>query len=262
MWSAQSPADIAASLFRMDGRVALVTGASRGLGLEMAAALASAGATVLVNSRDPGRAERVAAEFREAGLKGEALPFDPADEEAVAAALSDVGARHGRLDVVIANAAERMRRPFVDIAPADFRALMETNLTAVYSLCWHAIPLLKAAGRGRIVLISSISARVAPPNDAAYATSKAGLEALMRALAVEGGPQGVTCNAIAPGPFLTEVNRQVAADMVEAIRAKVPLGGFAQPREIAGVALFLASDAASFVNGHTLVVDGGSTAKM
>ena len=262
MWSAQTAADAASTLFRLDGRVALVTGASRGLGLEMAATLASAGATVLVNSRDPERSERVAAEFRDAGLGAEALPFDPADEAVTIAALASVRERHGCIDILVANAAARMRRTFENIDPADFGALIDTNLLSVQRLCWHAMPLLKESRNARIILVSSISARRAPPNDSAYATSKAGLEALMRALAVEYGPQGLTCNAIAPGPFLTEVNQQVAAEIGESITRKVPLGRFAQPRELGGVALFLASDAASFVNGQAIIVDGGSTASL
>jgi gluconate 5-dehydrogenase len=167
-WSAQTAADAAATLFRLDGRIALVMGASRGLGLEMAASLASAGATVLINSRDPDKAARVAGEFRAAGLNGDALPFDPADETAMVAALKEVRQRHGRLDVVIANAAARMRRALDDIGPQDFRALIETNLTSIYSLCWHAMPLLRAAAQGKIILMSSTSARRAPLNDAAY----------------------------------------------------------------------------------------------
>ncbi|MEN2793117.1 SDR family oxidoreductase [Sphingomonas oligophenolica] len=239
-----------------------MTGSARGLGLEMAAALASAGATVLVNSRDPSKAEEIVAEFRGVGQKGEALAFDPADETATIAALEKVRARHGRIDILVANAAARMRRPFEDIPPKDFARLIDTNLLAVQSLCWHALPLLKAAPVGRIILISSVAAQRASPNDAAYATSKAGIEALMRALAVEYGPLGVTCNAIAPGPFLTEVNQKIAADIGDAIRHKVPVGRFAQPRELAGALLFLASEAASFVNGQVLVVDGGAAAAL
>jgi gluconate 5-dehydrogenase len=259
-WSAQTPPDAASTLFRLDGRIALVTGASRGLGLEMAAALASAGATVLVNSRQASKAEAIVAEFRDAGLKGEVLDFDPSDEAATVSALHAVRARHGAIDVLVANAAARMRRSFEDIAPADFASLIDTNLLATHRLCWHALPLLKAAPSGRIILLSSIGAQRASANDAAYATSKAGVEALMRALAVEFGPHGLTCNAIAPGPFRTEENQALVAAVGDAIKHKVPLGHFAEPRELAGVVLFLASDAASFVNGQVVVVDGGAAA--
>jgi gluconate 5-dehydrogenase len=262
MWSAQTGAVAAATLFRLDGRIALVTGASRGLGLEMAAILASAGATVLVNSREVAKAERIAAELTAAGLSAEALPFDPSDEPAIRSAMASVLERHGRLDILVANAAARMRRPLEDILPQDFRALIDTNLSAVYSLCWLAMPLLKAERSGKIILVSSISAGRAPPNDIAYATSKGGIEALMRALAVEAGRQGVTCNAISPGPFLTEVNQVMASEMAEATARKVPLGRFGQPHELAGTALYLASDASSFLNGHAIVVDGGLTAAL
>lgn len=262
MWSAQTAADAAATLFRLDGRVALVTGASRGLGLEMAAILASAGATLLINSREPEKAERIAVEFVAAGLSAEALPFDPSDEAAIRLAMASVRKRYGRLNILVANAAARMRGPLEEILPRDFRSLIDTNLAAVYSLCWHALPLLMAGQPGKIILVSSISAGRAPPNDAAYTTSKGGIEALMRALAIEAGRQGVTCNAIAPGPFLTEINRAVARENAEAVARKVPLGRFGQPHELAGTALFLASDASSFLNGQTIVVDGGLTAAL
>jgi len=261
-WSAQISPDAASTLFRLDGRVALVTGASRGLGLEMAAALGSAGATVLINSRDPARAEAIAAEFRTAGLKGEAVAFDPGDEEASGAVFAAVEERHGRLDIIVANAAARMRRPFAAIPPRDFADLIDTNLLAVQRLCWQALPLIVRAPAGRIILISSVAAQRASANDAAYASSKAGLEALMRAIAVEYGPLGVTCNAIAPGPFCTEVNQELAARVGDAIKNKVPLGRFAQPRELAGAVLFIASDAGSFVTGQSIVVDGGSSASL
>lgn len=258
MWSAQTGADAAATLFRLDGRLALVTGAAQGLGLEMAAILASAGATVLVNSRQAQRAQRIVDEFASAGLSAEALAFDPADEAGVCRAMTEIRERHGRLDILVANAAARMRRPIEGITPTDFRALLDTNLAAVYALCWHALPLME--GRGKVILVSSVSARRAPPNDAGYAAAKGGVEALMRALAVECGPKGVTCNAITPGPFLTEINRQVAGDMADAITRKVPLRRFGAPHELAGTALFLASDASSFINGAAIVVDGGLTA--
>lgn len=261
-WSAQTAADAAGKLFRLDGRVALVTGATGGLGLEMAAILASAGATVLVNSREPSKAGRVADEFAAAGLHAQPLPFDPADDASLQRALAAVRERHGRLDIVIANAAARMRRAVEEITPSDFRDLIDTNLASVYSLCWHAMALLRTSGRGKVILMSSISAHRAPPGDAAYAAAKGGVEGLMRALATECGRQGVTCNAIAPGPFLTEINRKVAAEMADTIARKVPLGRFAQPSELAGAALFLASDASSFVNGQTVVVDGGLTASL
>lgn len=261
-WSAQTGHDAAATLFRLDGRVALVTGASQGLGLEMSAALASAGATVLINSRVRSKAQRIADEFAGAGLSAEPLVFDPADEEEMSRALSAIEARHGKLDVLIANAAARHRAAFSDIEPGDFRNLIETNLSSVYAMCWRAMPLLRAGDHGRIILISSVSAHGAPTGDAAYSTSKAGIEALMRAIAVECGPMGVTCNAIAPGPFRTEVNQAESVEVVNAIKSRVPLQRFGEPSELAGTALFLASDAASYLNGHSIVVDGGMTARV
>jgi gluconate 5-dehydrogenase len=166
-------------------------------------------------------------------------------------------ARHGRLDCLVNNAAVRDRRPLADITAGDFRRLLDTNLVAQYELARMAAPHL-ARSRGRLVFVSSMVGRQSFGGDPAYVASKGGLEALVRALAVELGPQGVTANAIAPGFFRTDVNAEFFAQpRAQELVRRIPLQRFGRPDELVGAAIFLASDAASYVNGQVLTVDAG-----
>jgi gluconate 5-dehydrogenase len=246
-----------ASPFLLTGRVALVTGASRGLGYEIACAMARAGAHVLVNSRSPERTADVAARIRAEGFSAEPLPFDVADRAASERAFDDIQERFGRLDIFVFNVAMRMRLPLDRIATEDFQRMLDVDLTAAYTLTRRAGALMVAAGHGRIIFVTSISGTLANRNDAAYIAAKAGLTGLMRAFAFEYGGAGVTCNAIAPGAFATESNQDVPPERLERVRQRVPAGRRGHPPEIGGPAVFLASDAASYVNAHVLTVDGG-----
>ena len=240
--------------FSLSGRVVLVTGATRGLGLEIARGMAAAGAVVGVNSRDPERAGDIAKGIPSAF----AAPFDITDADAAAAVIDDVVARHGALDCLVNNAAARDRRPLSDIAPDDFRRLIETNLVAQYAISRVAARHMAERGRGRLVFISSMVGPQSFQGDPAYVASKGGLEALMRALAVELGPRGVTANAIAPGFFKTEGNAPFFAQpRVVELSHRIPLQRFGRPDELVGAAIFLASDAASYITGQVLTVDAG-----
>jgi gluconate 5-dehydrogenase len=240
--------------FSLEGRVALITGARGGLGLEMARGLAAAGARVGINGRDARLAEEVAATIPGAF----AAPFDVTDLDAAAAALDGVIARHGRLDCLVNNAAVRDRRALHDIAPGDLRRLLETNLVAAYELSRLAARHMEARGGGRLIFITSMVGPQSYQGDPAYTASKGGLTALMRALAVELGPKGITANAIAPGFFLTKVNAAFfAGPQAAEVGRRIPLRRWGRPDELVGAAVFLASDAASYVNGHVLTVDAG-----
>ena len=240
--------------FSLSGRIVLVTGATRGLGLEIARGMAAAGAVVGVNGRDAERAREVAESIPNAF----AAPFDITDAVAATAVVDDIVARYSGLDCLVNNAAVRDRRALQDIAPDDFRRLIETNLIAQYALSRVAARHMAERGRGRLVFISSMVGPQSFQGDPAYVASKGGLEALMRALAVELGPRGVTANAIAPGFFLTEGNApSFGQPRVVELARRIPLQRFGRPDELVGAAIFLASDAASYITGQVLTVDAG-----
>jgi gluconate 5-dehydrogenase len=250
-------------VFRLDGKVALVSGASRGLGWAMAQALASGGARVVLNGRDTVALDARVAELAGRGLKAEAAAFDVTDT-AAAAAVQAVVARHGRLDVLCANAGIQHRSPLVDFPLADFERVIDTNLTAVWALAKEAARVMQPAKRGRIVITGSMTAIAARPTVSAYIASKGAVHALTRALAVELGPHGVTVNCIAPGYFGTEMNTALVNDEKFSawVTGRTPVGRWGRPEEIGAAALYLASDEAAFVNGHVLVVDGGFSAAL
>lgn len=251
--------------FSLHSRVALLTGAGRGLGLEMAKALARAGATVVINGRDAARLEPAAAVVREeTGGKAGVAAFDVADHVASAAALEALVAEHGRLDILVNNVGARDRRSLEAFSAPEAGALIGTNLVAPMLLAREAAAIMKRQGHGRLIFVTSIAGHVANRHDPVYTAAKAGVTGLMRSLAVDHARDGITSNAIAPGMFATETNAGLVADadFSRFVDVRVPLGRWGKPEEIGAAAVFLASDEASFVNGHVLVVDGGQTVRM
>jgi gluconate 5-dehydrogenase len=243
--------------FRLDGRTALVTGSGRGLGWEMAKGLAEAGARIVLHGRDRTRLQPRLQELRSLGYDAEAIAFDMADRPAMARALAGAPA----IDVLIHNVGERDRRPFLEIAPEDFARLVDVDLVAAHALVHLVLPGMLERRWGRVILVTSIVAELAVPNASSYTAAKGGLASLTRALAAEFGARGVTTNALSPGFFATETNEGLAASPMGARqRERTPAKRWADPSEIAGAAIFLASPAASYVNGHTLIVDGGVSA--
>lgn len=268
MTTSSAPADASKLLarpFRLDGRLALVTGAGRGLGLEMAKALSAAGAHVVINGRHAGRLQAAAAALTSATGRPVAIaPFDVADPAAGRAAIASIVAEHGRLDILVNNVGARDRRPLKDFVPGEVEALLAADLVGPMLLAREAAEHMGAHRHGRLITVTSIAAHIANRHDPVYTAAKAGLGGLMRALAVDYARAGITSNAIAPGMFATETNAGLVADATFStfVDIRVPLGRWGRPEEIGAAAVFLASDEASFVNGHVLVVDGGQSVRM
>ena len=235
------------------GRIALVTGASRGLGFEIARRMAEQGARVWLNGRGASAVEAAAERI---GPNARALPFDIGDDQASAAAFARL-AEDG-LDILVNNVGQRDRRPLGQLRRADMAAMLSTNLVAPFDLARRAAPLMQAREYGRIINITSIAADIAR-GDVLYTASKGGLAALTRALAAELGAIGTTVNAVAPGYFATEANGEMTADpeIARHLARRTSLGRWGEPGEIAGAVAFLAAPEASYITGHTLAVDGG-----
>jgi gluconate 5-dehydrogenase len=247
--------------FDLSGRLALVTGSSRGIGWAIAQGLAAAGARVLLHGRDP---KALAARAAELSADAASLAFDVTDPAAARQAFEQIATQYGRLDILVNNAGIIPRKPLLETTDADWQAVIEANLSAYFRLAREAARLMVPAGRGRIIMVSSIMGLLARPTIPGYVTAKAGLHGMTRALAVELAPHGITVNALAPGFVPTDATATLHADAKfnEWIAGRAPMGRWCEPSELAGPSVFLASDAASYVTGHVLVVDGGLTAAL
>ena len=248
------------SRFSLDGRVALVTGAGRGIGLSFAKGLADVGATVLVNDIVPENAEAAVAAIVAAGGKAEALAFDVTDYDAAATAIDGAVQRHGRIDILMNNAGILIRKPIETHDMDDWNRVIGINLSSLYGVARLCAKHMRANNYGRIINTASVMAVSSRPGVISYVAAKHGVVGLTRALSSELGPHGITVNAIGPGYILTDMNKKVlGTDFEQIVIDRTPLARWANPDELQGAAIFLASDAASFVTGHVLMVDGGMT---
>jgi NAD(P)-dependent dehydrogenase (short-subunit alcohol dehydrogenase family) len=252
---------------RVEGKVAVVTGAASGIGRATARALAAEGASVAVADVDEAGGERVAAGIREGG--GEAV-FHRTDVRSLAdleAVVGQAAERHGRLDVLVNNAAVSIGGSAGEISEEDWVQVVDVNLSGVWRGMRAAIPRMLAQGGGSIVNLSSVQARVGFVGWSGYAASKGGIDALTRQAAVEYAPMGIRVNAIVPGTIATEMNERIMAEspdpdaVMTGWVAMHPMGRVGQPQEVAAAIVFLASDDASFITGELLRVDGGLVVK-
>lgn len=249
------------SRFDLTGRVALVTGAGRGLGFEIARALAEAGAHVWLNGRHAELLDKRAADLKAEGLSADPAPFDVTDHETAAAWFAS--ARHAP-DILVNNATLRDRRPTSELAPEDVDRLVAVNATAAYALTRLAIAGMKRAGGGSVVNVTSIAGPLAGGGDPGYTLAKGALAALTRSHAVEFAPHGIRVNAIAPGFFATEANEAWVDNRAvgDYLAMRSPMRRWGRPAEIGAAAVFLCAPGASYVTGHVLTVDGGMSVKM
>ena len=255
---------ITALTFRLDGKLALVTGSSGGIGLALARGLGQAGATVVLNGRNAEKLAQAAARLAGEGLAVHARAFDVTRRGEIDANVAAIEAGIGPIDVLINNAGMTRRAPFHELAEADWDAVMRTNVDSIFHVGQAVARHMVARGQGRIVNICSVMSELGRPGTAVYTASKGAVKMLTKGMAIDLGPHGINVNGIGPGYFKTELTEKLAADpQFDAwLVNRTPNRRWGDVEDLAGAAVFLASDASRFVNGHILYVDGGLTASL
>ena len=243
----------------LENKVAVITGASRGLGKAMALALASQGALIALVARDTEALTSVAAEIRALGATAEIFTADVTDEASVAALEKAIIERFGKVQILINNAGMNLRKKIHEFSLEEWMRVTNTNLTSVFLMCRAFVPHMKGQGYGRIVNMTSIMAHVSLPERTAYSSTKAALLGLTKSLAMELAPDNITVVGISPGPFLTEMNLAIVDDPEKnaLFISKIPIGRGGRPEEIGSLAAYICSDAAGFITGTDILIDGG-----
>ncbi|MFC5442640.1 SDR family oxidoreductase [Rhizobium halophytocola] len=247
------------TLFDLHGKTALVTGSSRGLGFAFARGLAEAGARVVLNGVDPDRLAEAANPLRAAGHDVLTAAFDVTDEAAVIAAFDRFDADGIEIHILLNNAGIQFRKPMLDLATADWQRVIDTNLTSAFRVGREAARRMVPRGSGKIINIGSLTSELARATVAPYTVAKGGIKMLTRAMAAEWGEHGIQANAIGPGYMVTDMNEALIADpQFDAwVKSRTPARRWGRPEELAGTAIYLASDASNYVNGQIIYADGG-----
>lgn len=251
-------------LFSLAGKKALITGSSQGIGFALAKGLAEAGAEIVLNGRDKSKLSAAAAELKQAGATVYELAFDATDGASVKAAVDGFEADSGAIDILINNAGMQFRTPLEDYPEDTFELLLKTNVTSVFLVGKAVANHMIKRGSGKIINIASVQTALARPGIAPYTATKGAVGNLTKGMATDWAKHGLQCNAIAPGYFDTPLNAALVADPEFSawLEKRTPAGRWGNVDELVGAAIFLSSGASSFVNGHTLFVDGGITASL
>ena len=251
-------------LFNLSGRRALITGSSQGIGFALARGMAAAGAGIVLNGRDEDKLALAAKELRASGAAVEVLAFDVTDHHAVRAAIDGFEEAHGSIDILVNNAGMQHRAPLEDFPMDAFERLLQTNVASVFHVGQAVARHMIARGAGKIVNIASVQAALARPGIAPYTATKGAVANLTKGMATDWAKYGLQCNGLAPGYFDTPLNAALVADSEFSgwLAKRTPAGRWGNVEELVGACIFLSSDASSFVNGHTLFVDGGITASL
>ena len=249
-------------IFDLTGKRVLITGSSQGIGLTLARGLGEAGATVVVNGRDKEKLTAAAQELNNNGIAAEELPFDVTDHAQVVKSIASATSKLGDIDVLINNAGMQHRTPLEDFDPDVFNQMLQTNIASVFNVGQVVAKHMIARGSGKIINIASVQTALARPGIAPYTATKGAVANLTKGMATDWAQYGLQVNAIAPGYFDTPLNAALVQDKDFSawLEKRTPAGRWGQLEELIGAGIFLSSDAASFVNGHTLYVDGGITA--
>jgi gluconate 5-dehydrogenase len=247
----------------LDGKIALITGASKGLGKAMALALSQAGATIALVSRDEAKLQGVKREIEDSGGKAELFLADVKDEQQVERLETEVATRLGKIQILVNNAGINLRKNLIDFSLSEWQSVVDTNLTSVFLMCRKFVPHMRGTGYGRILNMTSIMSHVSLPQRSAYSASKAALLGLIRALSLELAADGITVNGISPGPFGTEMNQSLMQDPQANAQflSNLPVGRWGKVEEIGGLASYLCSEAAGFITGTDILIDGGWCAR-
>jgi len=252
------------SLFDLSGRIALVTGSSAGIGYTLARGLAAAGAKVILNGRNAGKLDEAAARLRAEGAEVVTAPFDVTDAESVDAAVFRLEAEVGAIDILVNNAGMQRRAPLEEFPREQWRELMQTNLDSVFYVGQAVARAMIPRRRGKIINVCSVQSELGRPNIAPYAATKGAVKMLTKGMAIDWGPHGLQVNGLGPGYFKTELTDALVKneEFTRWLVGRTPSRRWGDVDDLIGAAVFLASDASSFVNGHVLYVDGGVTATL